>query len=180
MTSGISEKANTKSPKRRPFLKGLLAGGIAGSLIAGGAAFAQQGGHAHFWKAGCKYRQGMRDPGVMRERADYMVERTLSRIDATPEQREQVKSIVRGAIDDLLTLREQHQANRKAMVAALTQPEVDRNELERIRSAEVVLVDQGSKRIVTALAESAQILDPEQRAQLADMASHWRGHRHEM
>ena len=61
------------------------------------------------------------------------------------------------------------------MVAALTQPEVDPNELERIRSAEVALVDQGSKRIVTALADSAQILDPEQRAQLADMASRWRG-----
>lgn len=175
MKSKNPGNTNTGSPKRRPFLKGLLAGGIAGSLIAGGAAFAQQGGHPHFWKAGCKHRQAMRDPGVMRERADYMVERTLSRIEATPEQREQVKTIVRGAIDDLLALREQHQANRKAMVAALTQPEVDPNELERIRSAEVALVDQGSKRIVTALADSAQILDPEQRAQLADMASRWRG-----
>jgi len=174
------QKPQVKSPKRRPFLKGLLAGGLAGSLIAGGAAFAQQGAHPHFWKTGCKQRQGMRDPGVMRERADYMVERTLSRIDATPEQREQVKSIVRGAIDDLLQLREQHRVNRTAMVAALTQPEVDRNELERIRSAEVDLVNQGSKRIVAALADSAQILDPEQRAQLADMASRWPGHRDEM
>ena len=180
MKSEHQHEPHTKSPKRRPFLKGLLAGGLAGSLIAGGAAFAQQGGHPHFWKAGCKHRQAMRDPGVMRERADYMVERTLSRIDATPEQREQVKSIVRGAIDDLLALREQHDANRKAMVAALTQPEVDRNELDRIRSAEVALVDEGSKRIVTALADSARILDPEQRVQLAEMASRWRGRRGEM
>lgn len=180
MKSETHGKTNTESPKRRPFLKGLLAGGLAGSLLGGGAAFAHQGGHPHFWKAGCRNRAAMRDPGVMRERADYMVERTLSRIDATPDQREQVKTIVRSAIDDLLALREQHQANRKAMVAALTQPEVDRNELERIRSAEVDLVNQGSKRIVTALADSAQILDPEQRAQLAEMASRWRGHRDDM
>lgn len=180
MKTEPNRETHMKSPKRRPFLKGLLAGGLAGSLLAGGAVFAHQDGHAYFGKGGCKHRQAMRDPGVMRERADYMVERTLSRIDATPEQREQVKSIVRGAIDDLLALREQHEANRKAMVAALTQPEVDPNELERIRSAEVALVDQGSKRIVTALADSAQILDPEQRAQLAEMASHWRGRRGEM
>jgi periplasmic protein CpxP/Spy len=180
MKTEDNRKTHIKSPKRRPFLKGLLAGGLAGSLIAGGAAFAQQGGHSHFGKAGCKHRQAMRDPGVMRERADYMVERTLSRIDATPEQREQVKSVVRDAIDELLALREQHDANRKAMMAALTQPEVDRNELDRIRSAEVALVDQGSKRIVSALADSAQVLEPEQRAQLAEMASHWRGRRGEM
>jgi Spy/CpxP family protein refolding chaperone len=180
MKSANSQNDNIKSPKRRPFLKGLLAGGLAGSLIAGGAAFARQGEHAHFAKAGCKQRHAMRDPGVMRERADYMVERTLSRIDATPEQREQVKSIVRGAIDDLFQLRKQHDANRKEMVAALTQPEVDRNELDRIRSAEVALVDQGSKRIVAALADSAQILDPEQRAELAEMATRWSGRHKEM
>jgi Spy/CpxP family protein refolding chaperone len=179
MTTNTSGSANTESPRRRPFLKGLLAGGLAGSLIAGGAAFAKQGGHSHFWKAGCRSGQAMRDPGVMRERADYMVERTLSRIDATPEQRDQVKSIVRGAIDDLLALREEHKVNRKAMVTALTQPEVDRDELERIRSAEVMLIDQGSKRIVTALADSAQVLDPEQRTELADLVSRWSGHRHD-
>jgi len=180
MKSANPQNDHIKSPKRRPFLKGLLAGGLAGSLIAGGAAFARQGEHAHFLKAGCKRRHAMRDPGVMRERADYMVERTLSRIDATPEQREQVRSIVRGAIDDLLKLREEHEANRKAMIAALTQPEVDRSELDRIRNAEVALVDQGSKRIVAALADSAQILEPEQRAELAEMATRWTGRRHDM
>lgn len=176
-----SRGTNTGDSKRRPFLKGLLTGGLVGSLLAGGVgAFAQHTSHPHFWKSGCGQRHAMRDPGVMRERADYMVEWTLSRIDATPEQREQVKSVVRGTIEDLLQLREQHDANREAMIAALMQPEVDRSELDRIRSAELALMDQGSKRIVAALADSAEVLTPEQRAQLADMAARWRGRHQQM
>jgi len=176
-----SRASDSKASKRRPFLKGLLAGGLVGSLVAGGiSAFAQHEPHPHIWKGGCSQRHAMRDPGVMRERADYMVEWTLSRIDATPEQRDQVKSVVRGAIEDLLQLREEHEANRKAMVTALIQPEVNRSELERIRSAEVALMDRGSQRIVTALADSAQVLSPEQRAELAEMAARWRGHRRDL
>ena len=173
-----SEKTATK---RRSILKGLLAGGLVGTLIAGGVgAFAQHDGPGHFFKAGCSHRHAMRDPGVMKERADFMVEWTLSRIDATDEQRAEVKSVVKATIDDLLQLREEHQANRKAMIAALIEPEVDRAELDRIRSAEMSLADRASRRIVTALADSADALTPEQRAQLAEMAQRWRGRRHEL
>jgi Spy/CpxP family protein refolding chaperone len=114
---------------------------------------------------------------VVRERADYMVERALSKIDATPEQRTQVKSVVRTAIDELFPLREEHKANRKAMIAALSKTEVDREELDRIRNAEMAVFDRGSKAIMTALADSADVLSPEQRAQLAEMAGRWAGGR---
>ncbi|UCD67196.1 MAG: Spy/CpxP family protein refolding chaperone [Betaproteobacteria bacterium] len=167
--------------KRRPFLKGLLTGGVVGTLIAGSVgALAQHDGHGQFWKAGCSHRHAMRDPDVMKERADFMVEWTLSRIDAADEQRAQVKSVVKAAIDDLLQLREEHQVNRKAMIAALIEPEVDRGELDRIRSAEISLADRASRRIVSALADTAEALTPEQRAQLAEMANRWRGRRHEL
>jgi len=36
------------STQRRPFLKGLLTGGIVGTLVAGGGAFAQHDSHPHF------------------------------------------------------------------------------------------------------------------------------------
>lgn len=175
-----SDKPDTTNPKRRPFLKGVLTGGLVGTLIAGGVgAFAQHEGPGHFFKGGCGHRQAMRDPGVMKERADFMVERTLSRIDATEQQRTEVKSVVKAAIGDLLQMREEHQANRKAMIAALIEPEVDRTKLDRIRSAEISLADRASRRIVTALADSAEALTPEQRAQLAEMAGRWRGrHQH--
>ncbi|UCH47825.1 MAG: Spy/CpxP family protein refolding chaperone [Betaproteobacteria bacterium] len=181
-TTGSDKTGSDKiDPKRRPFLKGILTGGLVGTLIAGGVgAFAQHDGPGHFFKAGCSHRHAMRDPGVMKERADFMVEWTLSRIDATDEQRTQVKSVVKAAIDDLLQLREEHQDNRKAMIAALIEPEVDRAELDRIRNAEMSLADRASRRIVTALADSADALTPEQRAQLAEMANRWRGRRHEL
>ena len=110
--------AKPKTTQRRPFLKGLLAGGLVGTLLAGGAgALAQHGPHSGFWKAGCYQKHGMRDPGVMRERADFMVEYTLSRIDATEAQRTQVKSVVQSAIEDLLQLRKEHQTNRSDAAA---------------------------------------------------------------
>ena len=174
-TSGDSKS------KRRPFLKGLLTGGLVGTLVAGGVgAFAQHDGHGHFWKAGCGHRQAMRDPGVMRERADFMVEWTLSRIDASDAQRSEVKSVVQGAIEDLLQLRQEYESNRKAMMEALIQPEIDRDQLDRIRSAEVSLMERGSRRIVTALADAADTLTPEQRLQLAEMVKRWTSHRQPM
>ncbi|HUU72155.1 MAG TPA: periplasmic heavy metal sensor [Burkholderiales bacterium] len=173
--------ANGKKTQRRPFLKGMLAGGLVGTLLAGGVgAFAQHHPHAGFWKAGCSQRHAMHDPGVMRERADFMVEYTLKRIDATEEQRTQVKSIVQGAIEDLMQLRAEHQTNRREMIAALIEPSVDRAELDRIRDAEMALMDRGSQRIVTALADAADALTPEQRAQLARMAERWTGHSHKL
>ena len=180
--TGSNQTGSDKSgAKRRPFLKGLLAGGLVGTMIAGGVgAFAQHDGPGQFWKTGCGHHQAMRDPGVMKERADFMVEWTLSRINATEAQRTQVKSVVQAALEDLLQLREEHQANRKAMIAALIEPEVDRAELDRIRSAEISLADRASRRIVTALADSAEALTPEQRAQLAEMAGRWRGRHHGM
>ena len=182
MTTPNPQASDTSTAKpRRPFLKGLLTGGLVGTLVAGGAgAFAQHESHPHFWKSGCSQRHAMRDPGVMRERADFMVEWTLSRIDASEQQRAQVKTVVQAAIEDLLQLREEHQSNRKAMVTALMEPSVDRAELDRIRSAELSLMDRGSQRIVSALADAAEVLTPEQRAKLAEMAGRWSGHNHEL
>ena len=173
--------AKAENKRRRPFLKGLLAGGLVGTLLAGGVgAFAQHHPHGGFWKAGCYQKHGMRDPGVMKERADFMVEYTLSRIDATEEQRTQVKSVVKSAIEDLLPLRDEHQNNRKQMIEALINPDVDRAELDRIRSAEMDLVERGSQRIVSALADAAEALTPEQRVKLAQMAERWTGHSRQM
>jgi Spy/CpxP family protein refolding chaperone len=170
-----------KATQRRPFIKGLLAGGLMGTLIAGGVgAFAQHHPHSGFWKAGCSQKHAMRDPGVMKERADFMVEYTLSRIDASEEQRTRVKSVVQAAIEDLLQLREEHRNNRKEMINALIEPSVDRAELDRIRGAEMALMERGSKRVVTALADTADVLTPEQRAQLVEMAERWTGHGHRL
>ena len=122
----------------------------------------------------------MRDPAAMKERADFMAERMLDRVDATPEQRTKVKASLQASIDELLTLRGQHKANREAMVAVLTQPAIDRSELERIRSAEMQLAERASTTLTTTLADIAETLDPAQRKQIAEMAARWSGHRHDL
>ena len=168
--------------KRRPFLKTILAGGLIGTLLAGGAAvFANGEQHSEFRKSGgCHKKHAMRDPAAMKERADFMAERMLDRIDATPEQRTQVKATLQVSIDELLTLRGQHKANREAMVAALTQPTIDRSELERIRGAEMQLAERASTTLTKTLADVAEALEPAQRKQIAEMAARWSGHRHHL
>ena len=63
---------------------------------------------------------------------------------------------------------------REAFLAALTQPSVDRGSLEDLRRAELQLAEGASQRIVTALADIADVLTPEQRAELVKMAQRWR------
>ena len=172
----------TSKPRRRPFLKGLLAGGlISGLLAAGATVFANADHQSHFWKAGgCRQAHAMRDPAVMQERAGFMADWVLKRIDATEEQSAKVKATLQASIADMLELRTQHYANRDAMRAALTKPTIDRAELERIRSAEMQLAETASTTLVASIADIADVLDLEQRQAIADMGARWSGHRHEM
>jgi Spy/CpxP family protein refolding chaperone len=60
------------------------------------------------------------------------------------------------------------------LLAALTQPTVDRQTLEQLRQAELQLAEAASTRIVQALADVADVLTPEQRVQLVKLAEQFR------
>jgi Spy/CpxP family protein refolding chaperone len=106
----------------------------------------------------------------MRERTDFAVEWVLGRVDASDEQKRQVKNILGSSIDQLLPLGDQHRANREAIATELVKPTIDRVAIEEIRKAELELADQASSRLVTALADVAETLTPEQRTQLLELA----------
>jgi periplasmic protein CpxP/Spy len=97
----------------------------------------------------------------------------LSRINAAEEQRQQVKTIVQGALHDLLPVRQQHLAQRQAWLEVLKQPRIDRQALEELRQAKLHLAETASSRLVEALADVAAVLTPEQRAELAAFAARW-------
>ncbi len=166
---------NTPRPSpraKRKFLSGLLTGTLAGALLATGAgvfAHAQEGGGPR-----CHGMHGRMGPEAMRERADFMADRLLSKVDATADQKSRVKGILAGAIDDLEKLRAAHQANRDAAIAALSAETIDRDRLEVLRSAEMVLASNASERITRALADAAEVLTPAQRKTFAEMAQHFR------
>jgi len=160
---------------KRRFLSGLLTGGLAGVLLATGAgvfANAQDGGGPR-----CHHGHGMHgrmNPEAMRNRAEAMTDRMLSKVDATAEQKARVKTILGGALDDLGKLHAAHRANRDAAVAALSAETIDRDRLETLRAAEMVLAGNASERLTRALADAAEVLTPEQRKTFGEMARHFR------
>jgi Spy/CpxP family protein refolding chaperone len=176
----IAKTTSQSTPSRRPFLKGLLTGGLITGLLAGGATvFANADHYSHFLKVGgCKQGHSMRDPVVMQERAGFMADWVLKRVDATEAQKSQVKATLQVSINKMLELRNQHHQNRDAMRAALTQPTVDRAELERIRVEEMKLAETASTTLVNSIADMADVLEPEQRQVIADMAARWSGRGH--
>jgi periplasmic protein CpxP/Spy len=170
VTSG-DERLQAPSGARRRFLAGVVTGGLLASLLAGGA---RMYAHAHpspgrWFGAG----RGSVDPGIAGERTAFATDWILQRIDASEEQRQQVQAIVQAAVKDLLPMRDQHHQHRQALREALVQPTINHDALEEIRRAELQLADAASSRLVEAIAGAAEVLTPEQRAKLADLAGRW-------
>jgi Spy/CpxP family protein refolding chaperone len=50
----------------------------------------------------------------------------------------------------------------------LTAPTIDRSAIDRLRAEQMALAETASKRIAQALADTAEVLNPEQRRKIAD------------
>jgi Spy/CpxP family protein refolding chaperone len=107
---------------------------------------------------------------MIRERSDFAVDWILSRVDATEEQRRQVKTIFGNSIDDLVPVVAEHRDHREAMIAELSKPNLDRDAIEAIRKSGLELVDDVSSRLVASFADAAEVLTPEQRTELIELA----------
>jgi periplasmic protein CpxP/Spy len=128
-------------------------------------------------------RMGWRGTGSAEERAEHMVGRFADRIDATQEQKAQLTEIVRGALDDLLPLRDQLHEARGEMRTLLTAETVDRAAIEDFRVEQIELADRASRRLAEALGDAAELLTPEQRTEIGSLMErfgerHGRRHRH--
>lgn len=171
----------TRKSRRRWLLGGLLAGGLFGSLATLSAGLhAQMDGACRLHRVGHGHHGGWlgndMNPEAMAERIDFTTDWALSRVGASDEQRTRVKAIVKAAATDLAEARSQHRANRAAFLAAMQAPAIDRDALETLRQAELQLADAASNRLLSALAEAAEVLTPEQRAALAArLGKHRRG-----
>ena len=135
--TGAQQMAQPRS--RRRFLTGVVMGGFLGSLLVGGLNLYShaQPGPGWWFRAGHgpggSWRQGAYDPDMVRARIEFATDWILSRIEASDEQRQQVKAIVQATVQDLAPMREQHHQNHQTMLQALTQPTIDRAALEDIR-----------------------------------------------
>lgn len=159
---------------RRRFFSGLALGGVIGALLGGAASAWSNADGPGGWHGRRWCHAAAADPAAERERVAFATDWMLQRIEATPEQREQVKGIVAAVLQDLAPLRDQHRQNRDAFLTALAQPAVDRATLDQLRRAELELADQASGRIVAGLADVSGVLTPEQRAKLMEMAERFK------
>lgn len=148
---------NPEEKKSRRGLGLVVASVVA--LLAGGAlvfAHAGKGGHG---------RMGAEE---MAEHLEVHVKHVLAEVDATPEQQARIKAIVQGAAADLKALHAQHDGAFAEMHSLLTAPTIDRAKLEQLRARHIAALDAASQRCATALADAAEVLTPEQRAQLGE------------
>jgi Spy/CpxP family protein refolding chaperone len=117
------------------------------------------------------------DPAAVDEHAGRMARHFGVEVDATKDQQDKLTAIVRAAAKDLLPYRDKMQASRKQGVDLLTAATVDKDALEKLRAEQLANMEVVSKRISQALAESAEVLTPEQRKKLAERIEHFREHR---
>ncbi len=98
------------------------------------------------------------------------LERMLDRVDATAEQRTQIRAIVDAARKDLAPQREQQRTLREQALNLFAQPNVDANAVEAQRQQMLRQHDEVTRRTTQAMVDVARVLTPQQRATLAEQA----------
>lgn len=121
---------------------------------------------------------GHLDPAAIEDRADRAVRHLAVEIDATSEQQEKLRAIVKTAVQDLLPIRDKARTARQRAHELLTQPTVDRAAIETFRAEQMALFDQASRRIAAAVGEAAEVLSPGQRSKLGELLPPRRGFWH--
>jgi Spy/CpxP family protein refolding chaperone len=109
--------------------------------------------------------------GGMHARAAAHLDRMLTEVDATPDQKARIHAIMQGAFESLKPMHGGLEQTQRDLHALLTAPTIDRAALERLRVARMADADQAGKVLVKALADSAEVLRPDQRAKLGELAA---------
>ena len=157
-------KGSQETPRRRWLKRGLL--GVLGAGLAGGLGF---GAFAHRGDG-----RGPLDPAELDARLERMLRHVYVEIDASEAQQAQLGPIVKQAATDLLPLRDRMRDARRQAMALLTEESIDRAAIERLRLEQLQLAETGSKRLVEAIADAAEVLTPEQRIRAAERLRHRR------
>lgn len=98
-------------------------------------------------------------------------DRVLDAVNASPEQRTQVRQIMDAARNDLRAQREAGRSVHEQLRLTFTQPTVDARAVETLRQQMLAQHDQASRRMMQAMLDVSRVLSPEQRAKLAELAA---------
>lgn len=103
--------------------------------------------------------------GHMGER---MLNRALGSVEASDEQREDIRAIIGEAREDIRALTADHEDQREQFKELLAAEEIDRSAFELLRQTMLETGDAVSARAMEAFLDAAEVLTPEQRAELLE------------
>ena len=106
------------------------------------------------------------DPDRMREHAYRIVDHTFSRVDASDAQHEAARAIVDETLEELGEVRFDRRAMHEEVMGLLTAETVDHAAVEALRAEKLASADRASRVLTRGLVALADLLTPEQRAQL--------------
>ena len=112
----------------------------------------------------------------MERRIGWMVDK----VGGTAEQKTRIVAIMKADMADQARLREQAREVRTGLAGLLKAATLDRAAIEQQRSRLMAIQDQQSRRMTAAMADSAEVLTPEQRVKAAELLERGgpRGPRH--
>lgn len=142
--------------------KWIVAGGVAVLALAGIGAAGAMGGAGpmgrHVMEAGFNHGGHFAGRGLSR---------ALEAVDATAEQEERIWAIIDGARTELRPVMREFRDARTEVVELLSAPTIDRAAAETLRAERIAAIDAASKKMTAAMLDAAEVLTPEQRAELA-------------
>ena len=127
--------------------------------------WAAQGGPGRMGGHGGPGVDGGPGIGMMQGR---MGERMLDAVNASAEQRAQIKQIFERNASERQAQRESHLALREQGMKLFSQPTVDATAAESLRQQMMQQHDQASRRMMQSMLDVSRVLTPEQRKLMAD------------
>ena len=152
----LPPSTSTSTAPRRPRRIGLVAFLALGVFALGAAGFARHGGPCGAMGA---------NPT---EKAAFVAGHLADRADATVAQEEAIEAELLSLFTDLDGLKAEKEVFRADLKVALTAKTVDAERLQELRAQALSRVDAVSEQATDSLAVIANVLTPEQRADLAD------------
>jgi protein CpxP len=99
--------------------------------------------------------------------ADKRIERMLDSVKASDAQKEKASTIVKASLEQGAPLAEKMRDNHIQMRKLMAAPTLDKAAIETMRAEQIKLADEASKQMTSTMLAVAEVLTPEQRAQLA-------------
>ena len=124
-------------------------------------------------------------PERFERRMEHRIARMVEKVGGTAEQKDRIVAIMKASMADGAQLRKQERDIRGRIAELLKAPTIDRAAIEQQRGQLMALRDQQSQRMTRAMADSAEVLTPEQRVKFAELRErgprggpghHHRGH----